>query len=66
MHYQYDKSRPGNITTILFRTSIIKEANDNNHDMWHVWEKRIGEYKVLAGKPKGEKDHLEELALDGG
>jgi len=40
---------------MLFQTSINKEANDNNHDMWHVWGKKRGEYMVLVGKPKGGK-----------
>jgi hypothetical protein len=32
--------------------------------MWHVWRKRRGEYEVLVGKPKGEKEHKEDLAVD--
>jgi len=50
---------------MLFRNSFVKEANGNNHYVWDVWGKRRGEYKVLVGKPKGEKEHLEDLVVDG-
>jgi len=50
---------------MLYRTSVIKGESDKNHYMWHVWGKRRGEYKVLVGKPKGEKEHLEDLAVNG-